>query len=54
MLFSLMNLDKDIDVIDIYIILKDLGFIIVIYMYEYVFLNFIVMIFGFVKFVRIK
>lgn len=36
------------------IILKDLGFIIVIYMYEYVYLNFIVMILGFVKFVRIK
>lgn len=54
MLFSSMNSDKDTDVTDIHITLKDSGFTTVIYMHEYVFPNFIAMIFGFVKFVRIK
>lgn len=54
MLFSSMNSDKDTDVTDIHITLKDSGFTTVIYMHEYVFPNFIAMIFGFVKSVRIK
>lgn len=54
MLFSSMNSDKDTDVTDIHITLKDSGFTTVIYIPEYVFPNFIAMIFGFVKSVRIK